>query len=181
MGFGFQRSICVALLLLLLGVGSLTHSRLSYAAYSDADLKAVYLFRFALLINWPDRYQSLGKFNYCAYKRSETSQRLQQITQAKAERARFYLLDDLDHRTNCHVIFINTDDPNTVQTLRTNNPNSLIVGNGKDFIRHGGMVAFIKNDNRIKPLISLRNVADAPFQIRAPLLQVSEIWEDSPL
>ena len=157
------------------------HSRFSHASYSEADLKAVYLFRFAFLISWPDRYQALNKYNYCAYKRSETAERLEQLIQTKSERARFYLLDNLENNTNCHLIFINTDDPNIVQALQANNPNSLLVGNSKDFIRHGGMIAFIKNDNRIKPLISRKNVAKAPFQLRAQLLQVSEIWEDSAL
>ncbi|EED27100.1 valyl-tRNA synthetase [Vibrio sp. 16] len=76
-------------------------------------------------------------------------------------------------------MFIENGDEAIIANLHVRYPNALLVGNGVEFVANGGMVAFIKVRNRIRPLISRQNVEKSRVQIRSQLLEVSEIYEEA--
>ncbi|MDD9178348.1 MULTISPECIES: YfiR family protein [Aliivibrio] len=143
----------------------------------DHNLKAVYLFRFAFLTTWGEFAPASKQFNFCSAAELETSNTLQTLIEKKPERAKFTpytSIKELEKET-CHLIYLSTQSSSVIQQLKTTQPHALLIGDGKPFIQSGGMIAFIKVNNRIKPLISLNNIKPTGLSIRSQLLSVSEI------
>ncbi len=143
----------------------------------DHNLKAVYLFRFAFLTSWGEFAPSNKQFNFCSELDLDVSNTLQALITKKPTQANYIpysSVKDLE-REACHVIYISTQDPSIINTFKISQPHALLIGDGQPFITAGGMIAFIKVNNRIKPLISLHNIKPTELSLRSQLLSVSEI------
>ncbi|WP_407334416.1 YfiR family protein [Enterovibrio sp. 27052020O] len=147
--------------------------------FRDEDLKAVYLFRFAFLTDWKDRQPQNGRYEFCADGKSAVSQRLQDVVAQKPEQAIFRdiaLEDDIE--LGCHIVYTTENEEQRIGALRSRFPDALIVGEGKSFTAAGGMVAFIKVNNRVKPLVNRKNLLGVPFTLRSQLLSIAVIDEE---
>ncbi|WP_122032423.1 YfiR family protein [Aliivibrio sp. EL58] len=143
----------------------------------DHNLKAVYLFRFAFLTTWGEFAPTNKQFNFCSDKELDTSHSLQALIKKRPSQAVFTPYTSIKEleQENCHIIYLSTQNSNVIQQLKTTQPHALLIGDGKPFVQSGGMIAFIKVNNRIKPLISLNNIKPTGLSIRSQLLSVSEI------
>ncbi|MGR5236648.1 YfiR family protein [Vibrio alfacsensis] len=148
------------------------------AKVDDVDLKAVYLFRFALLADWQNTPVDLKHIAYCVVKNTEVSASLESIVAKKTDMARFYHLGKGQRPSVCHILYIEHSDDAKISLLKEQFPHALLVGNGKEFVRNGGMIAFIKVRNRIRPLISRKNVEQTKVLLRSQLLAVSELVKE---
>ncbi|KOO14115.1 hypothetical protein AKJ18_14255 [Vibrio xuii] len=142
----------------------------------DEDLKAVYLFRFALLADWSDTGINSEYIEYCVTSNSEVAKRLQSIVESKPDLARFHLLLSGHSANTCHILFVEQANVSQLAQLKLQYPHALLVGDGVDFIASGGMIAFIKVRNRIRPLIARNNVHQTGVRLRSQLLEVSELY-----
>lgn len=145
----------------------------------DIDLKAVYLFRFALLADWQKTAVVTDRIDYCVAQGGDVALRLEAIVAAKPNMARFHKLFEGAHPTACHILYIEQGEAALIAELHGQYPHALLVGNGVDFVASGGMIAFIKVRNRIRPLISRKNVERTNILLRSQLLEVSEIYEET--
>lgn len=171
--YSFRCKIIGCLLLLLIGYPLKAEDN----TIQDHDLKAVYLFRFAFLTTWGEYAPINKQFNFCSESTLDISNTLQQLIEKKPTQARYipYLTtNDLDKK-NCHIIYLSTQNPQIIHQFKTSQPHALLIGEGQPFISSGGMIAFIKVNNRIKPLINLDNIKPTGLFIRSQLLSVSEI------
>jgi hypothetical protein len=148
-----------------------------WAKVDDDDLKAVYLFRFALLADWSKTGVNYEYIEYCVTSSSDVSERLQAIVESKPDRARFHRLPVSSDANVCHILFTELNDKEAVAQLRERYPHALLVGNGIDFVANGGMIAFIKVRNRIRPLIAREHVRHTNVLLRSQLLEVSELYQ----
>ncbi|WP_244225190.1 YfiR family protein [Vibrio aquaticus] len=142
----------------------------------DEDLKAVYLFRFALLADWSGTGINSEYIEYCVTSNSEVTKRLQSIVESKSDLARFHLLLSGHSAETCHILFVEQANVGQIVQLKQQYPHALLVGDGVDFIASGGMIAFIKVRNRIRPLIARANVRQTGVRLRSQLLEVSELY-----
>ncbi|KHD24049.1 hypothetical protein NM09_16225 [Vibrio caribbeanicus] len=163
----------------LVALGLLIVPLLAQAKVDDVDLKAVYLFRFALLSDWNQTDIATDHIDYCVAQQSDVGLRLEAIVATKPDMARFHDMLSGVAPSVCHILFIENGDEAIIANLHVRYPNALLVGNGVEFVANGGMVAFIKVRNRIRPLISRQNVEKSRVQIRSQLLEVSEIYEET--
>lgn len=162
---------------ILLLVGLYSFSQAAAAKVDDVDLKAVYLFRFALLADWQNTGVESDYLEYCATEIDDISLRLEAIVASKAQMARFFLLSEASEAQVCHILYTKTEDAEAIERLRQQFPHALLVGEGVDFVANGGMIAFVKVRNRIRPLVSRSNVEQSQVLLRSQLLEVSEIYE----
>ncbi|WP_394209106.1 YfiR family protein [Enterovibrio calviensis] len=150
--------------------------------FRDEDLKAVYLFRFAFLTDWKDRQPQNGRYQFCVDGKSAVSERLQDVVAQKPEQANFHDItqsDDID--LSCHIVYTSENAEQRIAVLRTRFPEALIVGDGVNFTVAGGMIAFIKVNNRVKPLINRANLLGVPFTLRSQLFSIAVIDEEDNL
>ncbi|WP_162674451.1 YfiR family protein [Vibrio variabilis] len=151
----------------------------AWAAVSDDQLKAVYLYRFPMLADWPTA--ATGKVtHYCITRESSIGDYLSQIIASKSSSARFVDLSQSDKSQTeiCHILYVDGQDREHVVELAKRYPYALTIGTGVQFVSLGGMLAFIKVNNRIKPLISQHNVEKSGVRLRAQLLAISELAEE---
>ncbi|GAL32365.1 valyl-tRNA synthetase [Vibrio maritimus] len=151
----------------------------AWAAVNDDQLKAVYLYRFPMLADWPT--QAKGEVtDYCITRESSTGDYLSEIIASKTSPARFIDLSQSDKSQTaiCHILYVDGQDREHVVELAKRYPYALTIGTGVQFVSLGGMLAFIKVNNRIKPLISQNNVEKSSVRLRAQLLAISELAEE---
>lgn len=143
---------------------------------NDSDLKAVYLYRFAHLVDWQQTATTDIRHCFCSDVDNPVSQRLQDIVAHKPSQASFSRLSEsLPGEPDCHIVYTTAQDSEDVARLRARFPGALLVGEGQQFIASGGMMAFIRVNNRIKPLINRHHLRDAPFSLRSQLLSIAVI------
>ncbi len=151
----------------------------AWSAVSDEQLKAVYLYRFPMLADWPS--EASGKaIEYCITRESLIGEYLSEVIENKPSSARFVDLSQSDksEAAICHILYVDGQDREQVVELAKRYPYALTIGTGVQFVSLGGMLAFIKVNNRIKPLISQHNVEKSGIRLRAQLLAISELAEE---
>lgn len=143
----------------------------------DHNLKAVYLFRFAFLTTWGEFAPTNKQFNFCSAAELETSHTLQALIEKRPLQAKFTPYASIKEleQDSCHLIYLATHKSTVINQFKITQPHALLIGDGKSFIKSGGMIAFIKVNNRIKPLIDLNNIKPTGLSLRSQLLSVSEI------
>ncbi|WP_325894185.1 YfiR family protein [Grimontia sp. NTOU-MAR1] len=139
----------------------------------DDDLKAVYLFRFAMLVDWKSSHDPSSQYQFCVDAENGVSRKLKEIIEKKPQAIFHQIQRGEVSVPACHIIYSNTDETDKVSALKATFPNALLVGEGRRFTRAGGMVAFVRVNNRIKPLINRKNLAGAPFSLRSQLLSIA--------
>ncbi|MBE1273709.1 YfiR family protein [Enterovibrio baiacu] len=144
--------------------------------FQDEDLKAVYLYRFAFLVNWRDMQPADGRYDFCVYGDSSVSRRLQDIANTKPEQVHYHdIKASASSEARCQIIYTPERAEEHIRTLHNRYPNALIVGEGKRFSKAGGMISFIKVNNRVKLLINRKNIQGMPFTLRSQLLSIAVI------
>lgn len=157
----------------ILTLGLLFFTSSASAKYSDEDLMAVYLYRFALLSDWQETGVSTHPLEFCVTEESDVALRLQDIILSKPESATYDNIGENSDSSICHILYVDEADEKTVTQLKLDYPHALLVGTNKAFIQCGGMIAFVKVNNRIKPMISRENIEPSQIKLRAQLLSVS--------
>ncbi|MFZ3441896.1 YfiR family protein [Vibrio harveyi] len=162
----------------LIAFWALLSATFAFAHYEDADLKAVYLYRFALLADWVATGEPVAPVEYCVSENDSVAEHLQRIVARKPQLSRFYDLSKGETPSSCHILYLTQADSSKIATRRKQFPHSLLIGDGDKFIKKGGMVAFVKENNRIRPMISRNHIAPTKVQLRAQLLSISILAED---
>ncbi|WP_043991545.1 YfiR family protein [Vibrio sp. AND4] len=151
---------------------------LAFAHYDDADLKAVYLYRFALLADWVKTSQSISLMEYCVTQSDAVAEHLKRIVARRQQLSGFFDLSRGAEPNTCHILYAPNAETIQIEELKKSFPHSLLIGNGERFVLMGGMVAFVKENNRIRPMVSRSHIAPTGIQLRAQLLSISILAED---
>ncbi|WP_418114789.1 YfiR family protein [Vibrio scophthalmi] len=166
--FRYMSSSCTSLML-----GLLLFTTSASAKYSDEDLMAVYLYRFALLSDWQETGVPSRPLEFCVTEESDVALRLQDIVLSKPELATYDNIGEHSDSSICHILYVDKADEQAVAQLKLDYPHALLVGTNKAFIQCGGMIAFVKVNNRIKPMISRENIEPSQIKLRAQLLSIA--------
>ncbi|MGR6859434.1 YfiR family protein [uncultured Aliivibrio sp.] len=176
--YGLYRKLISYLLFLIL---MLCISRpLNANNIQDHNLKAVYLFRFTLLTNWGEFKPQDNQYVFCSQAPSEITDTLRTLIKKQPNYGTVVSFRSIKKLTSpsCHLIYTTTQQPKLLAQLKARYPHALLIGEGAAFIHAGGSIAFIKENNRIKPLISLNNLAPTGLSLRSQLLSVSDLADN---
>jgi hypothetical protein len=147
--------------------------------YSEYHLKAAFLYNFAKFVQWPS-----GTFNsadtpiiLCIYGLDSFKEALDTI-ENKLIRNRRLMIKKSPHSKEvkqCHILFVSSSESKNVSDLLslTKNLPILTVSDIKGFSDHGGMIALIKKDNKIRFDVNLDAAEGSNLKINSHLLRLA--------
>jgi hypothetical protein len=165
--------------LLLSGVLKLSAKTASPTEY---QLKAVFLFNFAQFVDWPQEsfpeaktplvIGVLGEDPFGTYLDEIVSGETVNNRQLEVQRYR-----RVDEIKTCHILFISGSESKQqeqiIATLKGHN--ILTVSDSVGFSRHGGMIRFVTDKNKLRLRINLEAATAANLTISSKLLRPAEI------
>lgn len=145
-------------------------------AYADAPaideykIKAGYLFNFTKFITWANTNSET--FNICIVGNDPFGETIDPIEQRTAFNLpiRLFRLTAINKEQHCHIVYLNTG---SARSISTNN--TLTVGEAPAFATQGGMIAFVKKEDKIRLQINLKRLQQSGLKISAKLLEVSDV------
>lgn len=174
--------IWTACLLILAAGGNTTCAQARNKPPLEYQIKAAFLFNFTRFIHWPaTSYASpdapfvigiVGNDPFGTYLDD-----LINGEQAEGHPIIIRRYPDGGDLSGCQLLFTNISTPAKLKAIlaSTAHQNILTVGDADSFIRLGGMICFLKEDNRIKMIIKLTATKTAQLEISAKLLQVAKV------
>jgi len=171
------RSKYRALLVLLLIISCLN------IAHADTDreygLKAAYLLSFARFVYWPEgtNEDEIKHFNICVYGVNPFAGNLQRVTKKKIKKKEIKLLvtDSVKKLSACNIVFISkSESDNYLSVLEMVPVGVLTVSDIVGFSEAGGMIEFLRLNNKIKFDINLKESQASGIKYRSQLLEVAE-------
>lgn len=153
-------------------------SPLSYAdstAIDEFKIKAGYLFNFTKFITWSD--ENTETFNICILGNDPFGATIDPIEQQSAfnHPIKLFRLAAIKKGLHCHIVYVGAGV--NVKSAGLNDNNSLTAGEDSGFITQGGMIAFVKRQDKIKLQINLKLLQQQGLKISAKLLEVAEVVE----
>ncbi|MES2328893.1 MAG: YfiR family protein [Bacteroidota bacterium] len=146
-------------------------------------VKAVFLFNFTQFVEWPAAAFSsptapfvIGILGDDPFGSSidETIQN-ERVGGHPLVVQRYHDLRDLK---SCHILFINGSDPEKVrENLLVVNRYTLTVSDADNFMRAGGIIRLITENNKIRLQVNPEAARSAELFISSKLLRVSEIFD----
>jgi hypothetical protein len=151
------------------------------AQYSprEYEVKAAYLLNFTKFIEWPAA--SLGAadspFVICVLNDDPFGPILDQIVEGETAASRKLVIQRVSRvqAGACQIVFITG--PDVPRNLSGWGPGVLTVGEGDEFLRQGGMIAFIVENRRVRFDINLTASAKSGLKISSKLLKVARSVE----
>ncbi|MGF1787393.1 YfiR family protein [Photobacterium swingsii] len=145
------------------------------SAYDDYQIKAVYIYRFASFIRWPQAPDH--QIQYCAYGADNISQTLHQLVLndlSANKRLVFHYIDNLSQAGHCELVYISPSQfpiSHDIPQLS----GVLTISSYPDFIDYGGMIELRTDKKRIRPIIALDIIKQANMAISSQLLRIAII------
>lgn len=165
----------LALSLMLAGTGVRAgDSSLEY------QVKAAFLLNFLKFVEWPqDGTQAVkpgaplivGVYGDNPFGSALDSTFSGKIVEGHPVQLRFCNTED--EASTCHLVFVSTGRKLTPLLENLQNKNVLTVGESGDFLRVGGLIRFVIDDERVRFEISLAAADRARLRISAKLLQLA--------
>lgn len=141
----------------------------------EFQIKTAYLFHFVELTEWPD----VGNVSICLRGTSQISQFLPALEGRSNDGHLVHIkLLSGDSKENCQILFLSNGETMTPSLLeQAKAEHMLLVGDGENFARSGGMLQFTVRDNKLKLLVNLTSVKAAGLKLSSKLLRLTEIVE----
>lgn len=172
--------------ILTLGTATLLSLPALAQQVTEQDLKAVFLYKFTNFVDWPGGADPAPEaFRVCTVagreltaiiertmkEESVNGRRVQTVAPGSAEEAR-----------RCQVLFVGSTEMPRAQGMLTavRDLPVLTVGDGDRFLAHGGVIGFVREQNRVRFEISLDNARRAGLTISSRLLRVASRVEGAP-
>lgn len=165
--------------ILLFGLIPVSAGSANDQRFNETELKAAYLYNFAYFVTWPDAGRD---FLFCSYGNSSVTTVLAQLIEGERvhDKPIRLLIDPVPAQLHeCHVIYVPAQQERIlaatlefVQAFPV-----LTVSDVADFEQRGGMIRLTAEDQRIQPVIRLKNVARSGLVISSKLLRSSRVIE----
>jgi hypothetical protein len=154
----------------------------SLLALSEESIKAAYLERFALFIQWP---KSVESYTVCIYNDNDFARTLQQNYSSHLFNSRPINVislktgDPSEEMFNCHILYFRGSKPSQneslLSALRKNNV--LIISDDGADTRKGAMIGFYLEHNTFRFVINQRNLENANLTASYKLLNFATVIE----
>lgn len=174
----FLSSVLTSALLLLVGTSPAAQTPRA----SEYQVKAVFLFNFAQFVDWPapaapdaPAPMLIGILGHDPF-----GDLLDEIVRGERLGARPFEVRRYRQVTEiqgCDILFISRSETDRIEEILAGLKNRpiLTVSEGADFAKHGGMIQFVTDKNRIRLRVNLEATQAAHLTISSKLLRVAEI------
>ncbi|HEX6802437.1 MAG TPA: YfiR family protein [Terriglobales bacterium] len=149
-------------------------------AVSDYQVKAAYLFNFAKFIEWPAQAfaNPTQAIHFCVWDDPLFESELQRIVSGKSIGRHVAVVErvrDADSARHCHLLFIPATTGRQTRHVLDNLRGSsvLTAGESERFLRDGGMINFMLENQRVRFEINHKATAAAGLTVSARLLSLA--------
>ena len=147
------------------------------APLAEHQIKALYLFNFTKYVEWPAT-SNAAPFTIGISAAPEVKNDLLEITRGKRIQGREIVVRTITTGQDvqaCQLVFIGATDKSRIAALleRAQDADILTVGAADSFLALGGMVNFIRQENKLRIEIGLDAVQRARLGMSAKLLAVA--------
>lgn len=146
----------------------------------EYDLKAAFLFNFAKFVEWPATAFSgeRSPLAICVYGEDPFGRALDMVVQGERVGERSLLVqrpDSVDDLGECHVLFISRSEKGRLRDVMTEVEGKpvLTVADTDGFLRAGGVINFILEDNKVRFLIDQEAAGHSGLQISSKLMRLA--------
>ncbi len=164
----------------LIAAGLGIPSRVSAQRSLEYEVKAAYLYNIVNFVTWPpDAFQSAtDPVRVCIYGSDPFGPLLDRSIQGTVAGQRpmqAVRVDDAESLTKCHLIFLPSGNTDRIdQAVRTSGQLPILtVGESPDFLRRGGMIAFVIDGGRVRFDINQTAASSHGLTLSSRLLQVA--------
>jgi hypothetical protein len=145
----------------------------------EYQVKAAFLLNFTKFVEWPagTAHQNVP-INICLY-RDVFGSSIDQIVADEIVSGRKLAVQRLERGSSntCQVLFISGSETEVPELLAKMGKGTLTVGEGEQFLRQGGMIAFVIENRRVRFDVNLRAAQNAGIHISSRLLKVARAVE----
>lgn len=181
-----SRLSCLALLPgLLWSSGGMFFRSADFPEPADLDqpsleykVKAAFLLNFTKFVIWPPAAfeQEQSPISICVVGDDPFGRALDQIVDGEAVNGRKVVVERLRRAPpakTCQVMYVSKSEKDVRSTVATAGPGVLTVGEGDDFLRDGGIIAFVLDNNRVRFDINQNAAASGSLTLSSKLLSVA--------
>ncbi len=148
------------------------------SALAEHQIKALYLFNFTKYVEWPAAASNAAPFVIGVCEALEVRNDLVEITRDKRVQGRAIVIQAVRSAQDvgaCDLLFIGaTDQARIAEFLRpSRNAAVLTVGSAENFLALGGMVNFVRREDKLRLEIGLDAVQRARLVMSAKLLAIA--------
>jgi len=157
---------------------------ISNAAYADTSreyqLKSAYILNFARFIYWPSGsfLSSTDEFNICVYGESPFGESLDYLLGKKVQSRSIEISykEAMNNLEECHILFVSKSEHGNYEGMLSRVPQSVLtVSDIEGFSSEGGMIEFVRVDNKVKFAINVTQSTKSGIKYKSQLLEVAEL------
>ena len=173
------RAISCCWLLLLLLVAAVPACVQAQAKAEEYHVKAVFLFHFAQLVDWPASDAGTSNFALCTLGDDPFQGQLESTLDGRSIGTRpihVLHLKQAQEVRNCQVLFVSNSEDRHLPKIIEDLGNSAVmtVGEANDFIEGGGMIRFVLDQNKVRFEINLKASDPAGLKFSSRLLLLAK-------
>jgi hypothetical protein len=164
------------------GIGPVAASPSTRAAttqVSEVDVKAAFLFNFTRFVEWPDApAQPSAPFRMCVVADAATTAVIEKTMQGEHVNGRpsqTTVPASPDEVRACHILFVGRSESGRVAPLlaAVRDRPVLTVSDAERFTSRGGMIAFVREDDRVRFDVNLGVAKRSGLSLSSRLLRVA--------
>lgn len=150
---------------------------------SEDEVKAVYLFNFGKFVHWPALSTTIPAnppetFDLCVIGQDPLTEILTRVTGQEHldnRPVRVRQIDNPAEARSCAIVFLGANEETRIEQdlAALKGADTLTVGDQPDFLKHGGMLQFVLEDNRVRFGVNLEAVGRTQLQLSSELLKVA--------
>ena len=166
--FHLVRNVCWVGALLIAGAWPTS----DFAEESAMETKAGYLYQFTRYVHWP---QVPDHMSICAMATSDLRMAFTRIEKESTPQRPLHVREmaNIGDVESCQIVYFCDHSKDMLPPAIANKNPVLLVGDGKEFLDHGGMIAFVQEEGRLMLEINLRNAEQAGLKLDPQLLEVA--------
>jgi hypothetical protein len=154
---------------------------------TEYQIKAAFLYQFAKFVQWPDTVfaDSSKQIVIGILGEDPFGGDLDNTVQGKFihdREIRIKRIDRLENVQDCQILFISGSETKKLPVIfaRLHHSNILTVGDTEGFSQEGGIINFIRKDNKIHFEINVDAAQKAGLKLSSKLLNLAKIVESNP-
>lgn len=140
------------------------------AKYKSYEIKAVYLYKIANFVKWPDE-ENRSQLNFCFRGNLDVQRTFLKLTEKKRIRGLQLTLGESERQ--CDLIFI-SDRFSSDQFSNA----QLVIGDKKGFVKKGGFMELSQRKGKIHPVINSSKVKQSDLKISSKLMKIATLVKE---
>ena len=157
------------------------------AEHSEFEIESAMLYNFTKFVEWPDKALGVAGVSVVVGVLGEDA--LVPVLEAALRNKTLYghpiavrRLDSSADAKTCTVLFVGSSDRKEIARIVQSVRHSpvLTIGQNAQFSRLGGVIAFTREDGRIRFEINLDAADRAGLQVSSKLLRLAAVWRETP-